>query len=61
MPRIFDSTMTTIDQMCTFLEQVQQRGDPITYIDDIGQALRSQQVDQNTVSNITSCLMRALA
>jgi hypothetical protein len=49
--------------MCTWLEVhvVQAGRDPITFIDDIGEALTSQQVDQNTVSSITTYLMRALA
>jgi hypothetical protein len=47
--------------MRTFLEQIQQGGgDPITFINDIGEDLKSQQVDQNTISSITSCLTRVL-
>jgi hypothetical protein len=56
LPDIFDdSTVTTIEQMCAELGDIQ---DPISLIDDISEALTSMEVDQNIVSDIRSCLIK---
>lgn len=55
LPDIFDdSTVTTIEQMCAELDDIQ---DPISIIDDISESLTSIGVDQDIVSDIRSCLI----
>jgi len=58
LPEIFDPTVTTIEQLCALLEAVQDE-DPaanLSNIGDISEALTSMQVDQDIISEITSCL-----
>jgi hypothetical protein len=56
LPDIFDdSTVTTIEQMCEILDDIQE---PASIIDDISEALTSIQVDQDIVSDIKSCLIQ---
>jgi hypothetical protein len=53
--------ITTIEQLCTFLRnQVLQGFDPARSVNTVGDTLGSVGVNQNTISNITSCLFRAI-
>ena len=55
------SGITTIEQLCTFLRnQVIQGQDPIESVNTVGEILDSVEVNQNTISNITSCVLRAV-
>jgi hypothetical protein len=52
LPEI-DGSVTTIEQLCAFLEDVE---DDASIIEDISEILTSMQVDQDIISEITSCL-----
>ncbi len=53
--------ITTIEQLCTFLRnQVLQGFDPIESVNTAGEILESVEDNQNTISNITSCVLRAV-
>jgi hypothetical protein len=53
--------ITTIEQLCTFLRnQVLQGLPPIESINTVGEILESEEVNQNTISSITSCVLRAV-
>ncbi len=57
------SGITTIEQLCTFLRnQVIQGQDPIELVQTVREILESVDplVNQNTISNITSCVLRAI-
>jgi hypothetical protein len=57
------SGITTIEQLCTFLRnQVIQGQDPIESVNIVGEILESVDplVNQNTISNITSCVLRVV-
>ena len=55
------SGITTIEQLCTFLRnQVIQGQDPLESVNIVGQVLESVEVNPNTISNITSCVLRAV-
>ena len=56
LPDIFDdSTVTTIEDMCEILDDIQE---PTSLLEDITDALTSMQVDQDIVSDISSCLFQ---
>ena len=60
LPNSF-SGITTIEQLCTFLKnEVLQGFDPIESVNTVGEILESVEVNQNTISNITSCVLRAV-
>ncbi len=53
--------ITTIEQLCTFLRnQVIQGFDPLESVNLVGELLGVVGVNQNTVSNITFCVLRAI-
>jgi hypothetical protein len=53
--------ITTIEQLCTFLRnQVIQGQDPIESVNIVGEILDVVGVNQNTISSITSCVLRAV-
>jgi hypothetical protein len=58
----FGTNITTIEQLCTFLRNiVLQGGDPIEAIELIQSMLMDVEgVSSGTVSNITSCMQRAI-
>jgi hypothetical protein len=56
----FGTNITTIEQLCTFLRNFQGR-DPIEAIERIQSMLMDVEgVSSGTVSNITSCVLRAI-
>jgi hypothetical protein len=57
LPDIFDPTVTTIEQMCTALGNVLVPTIQPT-IDEISETLASMGVDQDTVLDIRSCLIK---
>ena len=59
---VFGTNITTIEQLCTFLRNiVLQEGDPIEAIERIQSMLMDVEgVSSGTVSNITSCMQRAI-
>ena len=59
---VFGTNITTIEQLCTFLRNiVLQEGDPIEAIEQIQSMLMDVEgVSSGTVSNITSCVLRAI-
>jgi hypothetical protein len=60
LPNSF-SRVTTIEQLCTFLRnQVIQGFDPMESVNTVGEILDVVGVNQNTISNITSCVLRAV-
>jgi hypothetical protein len=53
--------ITTIEQLCTFLRnQVFSGQDPTESISTVGDILDIVGVNQNTISSITSCMLRAV-
>jgi hypothetical protein len=55
------SSIQTIEQLCTFLRnQVIQGLDPIESVNTVGEILEDVEVNQNTISSITSCVLRAV-
>ena len=53
--------ITTIEQLCTFLRnEVLQGIDPIESVNTVGEDLDVVGVNQNTISSITSCVLRAV-
>ena len=59
---VFGTNITTIEQLCTFLRNiVLQERDPIEAIERIQSMLMDVEgVSSGTVSNITSCIQRAI-
>jgi hypothetical protein len=59
---LFGTNITTIEQLCTFLRNiVSQGGDPVDAIEDTQSMLMDVEgVSSGTVSNITSCMQRAI-
>ena len=58
---LFGTNITTIEQLCTFLRnQVLQGFDPIESVNLVGELLGVVGVNQNTSSNITSCVLSAV-
>jgi hypothetical protein len=59
---LFGTNITTIEQLCTFLRNiVSQGGDPVEDIEDTQSMLMDVEgVSSGTVSNITSCMQRAI-
>ena len=59
---VFGTNITTIEQLCTFLRNiVLQGGDPIDAIEQTQSMLMDVEgVSSGTVSNITSCMQRAI-
>ena len=59
---VFGTNITTIEQLCTFLRNiVLQERDPIEAIERIQSMLMDVEgVSSGTVSNITSCMQRAI-
>jgi hypothetical protein len=59
---VFGTNITTIEQLCTFLRNiVLQERDPIEAIERIQSMLMDVEgVSSGTVSNITSCVLRAI-
>lgn len=59
---VFGTNITTIEQLCTFLRNIVLQGrDPIEAIEQIQSMLMDVEgVSSGTVSNITSCMQRAI-
>jgi len=59
---VFGRNITTIEQLCTLLENVHGQGrDPIEAIEAAADLLGNVQgVSSTTISNITTCLLRAV-
>ena len=59
---VFGTNITTIEQLCTFLRNIVLQGrDPIEAIERIQSMLMDVEgVSSGTVSNITSCMQRAI-
>ena len=59
---VFGTNITTAEQLCTFLRNIVLRGgDSIEAIEDIqGMLMDVEGVSSGTVSNITSCMQRAI-
>jgi hypothetical protein len=59
---VFGTNITTIEQLCTFLRNIVLQGrDPVEAIEDIqGMLMDVEGVSSGTVSNITSCMQRAI-
>ena len=59
---VFGTNITTIEQLCTFLRNIVLQGrDPIEAIEQIqGMLMDVEGVSSGTVSNITSCMQRAI-
>jgi hypothetical protein len=60
LPKEF-SGITTIELLCTFLRnQVLHGIDPNESVSTVGEILDHARVNQNTISNIKSCMLRAV-
>jgi hypothetical protein len=59
---VFGRNITTIGQLCTLLENIHGQGrDPIEAIEAAADLLGNVQgVSSTTISNITTCLLRAV-
>src|SRR5215467_5668229 len=59
---VFGTNITTVEQLCTFLESIAaQGGNPSSSIDIVGSLLGGVQgVSFATISNITTCLVRTV-
>jgi len=61
LPSAFPNTgVTTIEQLCTLLRNQVSSGGIIESLNQIDETLSIVGVDQNTISNIHSCIQRAL-
>jgi hypothetical protein len=61
LPHVF-SGITTIELLCTFLRNQAMHGRaPIESVNRVGEMLGEYpEINQNTISNITSCVLRAV-